>query len=72
MRRLRWELDTGNYNEICSHCPTLWNTVENQERAVSLSDDKQRILELEAHVAAIQNGRVMRLLRIADRILGRA
>jgi MoaA/NifB/PqqE/SkfB family radical SAM enzyme len=72
MLRLRWELDTGNYNEICRRCPTLRNTVEDQERAVSVLDDKKRIRELEDHIAAIQRGRVMRLLRIADRMLGRA
>ena len=71
MRRLRWELATGNYNETCRCCPTLWNTIDNQERAVPLSDAEKQVLELEAHLAAIKSGRVMRMLRVADRILGR-
>jgi len=28
MKRLRWELKTGNYREVCRHCPILWNGPE--------------------------------------------
>ena len=75
--RLRWELDTGNYNDICLHCPMLRNTVENQERAIQHDALEQiarletRIHNLESHLQDIRRGRVMRVLRLVDRVLGK-
>ena len=101
LRRLRWELDTGNYNETCGSCPLLWNTIEKQERAIQSSPileeeiervekenerleeeterlkeeterSKERVYDLEAHLEAIRRGKVMRVLRTVDRLLGRS
>ena len=54
------------------------NTIENQERAVPTDPLEQqiiqlesRILELEAHLDAIRRGKVMRILRKVDRLLGK-
>jgi MoaA/NifB/PqqE/SkfB family radical SAM enzyme len=71
LRRLRWELDTGNYNDTCRHCPLLWNTLEGQERAIQSDPLEERVVQLEAHLEAIRRGRVMRILRMVDRLLGR-
>jgi MoaA/NifB/PqqE/SkfB family radical SAM enzyme len=85
MRRLRWELDTGRYNDFCKHCPLTCNTIENQERSLpsippaeyvaqlerEIADSRNRISLLEAHLEEIRNGRIMRLLRAVDRLTGK-
>lgn len=78
MRRLRWELTTGYYNDTCWHCPTLWNTIENQERSITESPAEhitqltEQVARLRTHLREVQNGRVMRLLRAIDKLIGRA
>lgn len=77
IRRLRWELNTGSYGEICRQCPTLWNTIENQERAIPKTPEEQiarqqeRIYELGTHLAAIRRGKVMRLMRTVNHLMGK-
>jgi MoaA/NifB/PqqE/SkfB family radical SAM enzyme len=73
--RLRWELETGNYNNTCKHCPLAHNTIENQERAIPsgslIAQLENRICHLESQLEAIQRGKVMRLVRTLDRLMGR-
>lgn len=64
MRKLRWELDTGNHNDVCKRCPMACNTIKNQEYAVPSDPLEQqiiqlenRILELETHLDAIRRGK---------------
>jgi LPS sulfotransferase NodH/MoaA/NifB/PqqE/SkfB family radical SAM enzyme len=89
MRRLRWELDTGNRNDICSRCPVVYNTIENHERAVpphpleqqvhslvrlrrqETAQLEDRVRHLESHIEAVRRGRVMRVLRTMERLVGR-
>jgi hypothetical protein len=85
MRRLRWELDTGRYNDFCKHCPLTCNTIENQERGLpsiplaeyiaqlerEITDSKNQIYLLEAHLEEVRNGKVMRLLRTMEQLLGK-
>jgi radical SAM protein with 4Fe4S-binding SPASM domain len=78
MRKLRWELDTGNHNDVCKRCPMACNTIENQERAIpsdpleqQITQLENRILELETHLDGIRRGKVMQILRGVDRLLGR-
>lgn len=75
MRRLRWELDTGNYNNVCKRCPLLWNTIEGQEHAIpphplelQVAQLERTIEHLKAHIRAVQQGRVMRILRTVERL----
>jgi MoaA/NifB/PqqE/SkfB family radical SAM enzyme len=86
MCRLRWELATRNYNDICRRCVLISNTAEGLERAISPYSFEQAIellehriahLEdrnqyLESHIEAIRQGKVMRVLRFVDRLLGRS
>lgn len=86
MRRLRWELETENYNDTCRSCSIRWNSIENQERSIPQESPAERITclteqnarlttqitQLSEHLTAIRNGRVMRFLRTVDRLVGRA
>jgi MoaA/NifB/PqqE/SkfB family radical SAM enzyme len=85
MRRLRWELHTGHHNATCTNCAMAANTIENQERSLpsappaeyilqlerQIAASKNRICLLEAHLQEIRNGKVMRLLRTMEQLVGK-
>ncbi len=64
IKRLRWELTTGNYREVCRHCPLLWNSpeqglvalVEEEEEVHQL---RERVEQLTSYVKQMQGGREM-------------
>lgn len=62
--RLRWELASGHYNDTCRRCPALWNTIENQERAIPLLEGNPP--ELDAPSASERGSRLSDRQRIQD------
>jgi MoaA/NifB/PqqE/SkfB family radical SAM enzyme len=61
IKRLRWELRTGNYRDTCRRCPILWNSPEQGLIALSEEEDiaqlREQVDQLTAYVEQMQSGR---------------